>query len=109
MEVTLIRAQIVESQKSTTARFLHGLNRDIQDIVELHNYTSISTLVHEASKDKEKREKKLLKKDRSLKKGSATFKGHREVVCKVNAPNSNTHKSSNIKCFKCLGKRHIAS
>ncbi|RDX70229.1 hypothetical protein CR513_50547, partial [Mucuna pruriens] len=50
MEVTLFRAQIVESQEATMARFLNGLNRDIQDIVELHNYTSISTLVHQASR-----------------------------------------------------------
>ncbi|RDX64326.1 hypothetical protein CR513_57125, partial [Mucuna pruriens] len=32
------------------ARFLNGLNRDIQDIMELHDYTSISMLVHQASK-----------------------------------------------------------
>ncbi|RDY08454.1 hypothetical protein CR513_07298, partial [Mucuna pruriens] len=32
------------------ARFLHGLNREIQDIVELHDYTSLSILVHHATK-----------------------------------------------------------
>ncbi|RDX89803.1 hypothetical protein CR513_28425, partial [Mucuna pruriens] len=50
MEVTTIRAQIVESQETTMARFLHGFNRDIQEIVELHNHTFISTLVHQVSK-----------------------------------------------------------
>ncbi|RDY13585.1 hypothetical protein CR513_01473, partial [Mucuna pruriens] len=70
MEVAIIKAQIVESQKATTmARFLYGLNRDIQDIVELHYYSSISTLVHQASKGKERRKEKLLKRDKSLKKG----------------------------------------
>ncbi|RDX70810.1 hypothetical protein CR513_49910, partial [Mucuna pruriens] len=49
-EVTLVIAQIVETQETIMTRFLHGLNRDIQDIMELHDYTSISTLVHQASK-----------------------------------------------------------
>ncbi|RDY03414.1 hypothetical protein CR513_13007, partial [Mucuna pruriens] len=81
------------------ARFLHGLNRDKQDIVELHEYTSLSTLVHQASKvelqlkrhrkktypttssnwkGKERRENKLLKEDKSHKKGSAQFKGQKD-------------------------------
>ncbi|RDX68731.1 hypothetical protein CR513_52248, partial [Mucuna pruriens] len=50
MEFTIIRAQIVESQEATMIRFLHGLNRYIQDIMELHDYTFISTIVHQASK-----------------------------------------------------------
>ncbi|RDX73043.1 hypothetical protein CR513_47398, partial [Mucuna pruriens] len=32
MEVTIVRAQIVESQEATMARFLHGLNRDILNL-----------------------------------------------------------------------------
>ncbi|RDY09372.1 hypothetical protein CR513_06258, partial [Mucuna pruriens] len=32
------------------ARFFNSLNRDIQDVVEFHEYTYISTLVHQASK-----------------------------------------------------------
>ncbi|RDY03029.1 hypothetical protein CR513_13432, partial [Mucuna pruriens] len=124
MEVTIVKAQIIESQEAIMTRFLHGLNRDIQDIVELHDYTYISTFVNQATKvesqlrrhgrksylttcsnwkGKEKREEKLLRKDRSPKKGNVPFKGHREEVSK-NVPNSNTHKSSN-----CLGKGHIAS
>ncbi|RDX74774.1 hypothetical protein CR513_45438, partial [Mucuna pruriens] len=39
--------------------------------------------------------------------GSTPFKGHRDEVSKVNVPNSNTQKSSNVKCFKCLGRCHI--
>ena len=46
MEISLIRAQIEESQKATMARFLHGLNREIQDIVELHHYASLEDLIH---------------------------------------------------------------
>ncbi|RDY13349.1 hypothetical protein CR513_01751, partial [Mucuna pruriens] len=100
---------MVESQEATMARFLHRLNRDIKNIVELHDYTFISTLVHQSSKGKERRKEKLLRRDKSPKKGSALFKGHKEEVSKVNISNSNTHKSSNIKCFMRLGKGYIAS
>ena len=50
MEISLIRAQIERSQEATMARFLHGLNRGIQDIVELHHYTSLEDLIHQAIK-----------------------------------------------------------
>ncbi|RDX98407.1 hypothetical protein CR513_18686, partial [Mucuna pruriens] len=87
MEVTLIGAQII-----------------LACIVELHEYTSLSTLVHQASKvelqlkrhrkrtypitssnwkGKERRENKLLKRDKSHKKESAQFKGQKDEVSKV--------------------------
>ena len=50
MEIFLIKAQIEKSQEATMARFLHGLNRGIQDIVELHHYTSLEDLIHQAIK-----------------------------------------------------------
>ncbi|RDX80270.1 hypothetical protein CR513_39203, partial [Mucuna pruriens] len=50
MEVTLIRAQIVESQEVTMTKYLNGLDRDTQDVIELHEYTSLYILVHQASK-----------------------------------------------------------
>ncbi|RDX61282.1 hypothetical protein CR513_60499, partial [Mucuna pruriens] len=81
MKVTLIRVQLVESQEVTMARFLNGLNRDIQDVVEFHKYTFISTLVHQASKAWEESlpyHKLQLEGDKSPKKGRAPFKGHKE-------------------------------
>ena len=50
IEISLIRAQIEESQEATMARFLHGLNREIQDFVELHHYASLEDLIHQAIK-----------------------------------------------------------
>jgi len=50
MEISLIRAQIEESQEATMVRFLHGLGREIQDIVELHHYASSEDLIHQAIK-----------------------------------------------------------
>ncbi|RDX98621.1 hypothetical protein CR513_18441, partial [Mucuna pruriens] len=50
MEVFMMRVQIVDSQRDTIVRFLHGLNREIQDIVELHHYSAIEDLVHPVTK-----------------------------------------------------------
>ncbi|RDX96289.1 hypothetical protein CR513_21074, partial [Mucuna pruriens] len=50
MEITIIKVEVVKSQDTKMARFLHGLNRTIQDIVELHHYTSLATLVHQPTK-----------------------------------------------------------
>ncbi|RDX81922.1 hypothetical protein CR513_37359, partial [Mucuna pruriens] len=91
MDVTSIRFQVVESQETTMARFLHGLNREIQDTVELHDYTSFS-LSHKSYlqlkrygkrsypntssswKGKERKEDKP-RSDKSLKKGNASSQG----------------------------------
>ena len=50
MEIFLIKAKIEESQEATMAWFLHGLNREIQDIVELRHYVSLEDLIHQAIK-----------------------------------------------------------
>ncbi|RDX58500.1 hypothetical protein CR513_62181, partial [Mucuna pruriens] len=62
--------------------FFNGLNRDIQDIVELHDYTSISILFHQASKIE----------------SQLRVHGKKSYpIARTNwkDPNSNTHKSSN--------------
>ncbi|RDX82673.1 hypothetical protein CR513_36500, partial [Mucuna pruriens] len=103
------------------ARFLHGLNREIQDIVELHHYSTLEDLVLQATKvecklkrklssinsypssswkDKEK-EKDRPRKDKSPKKGSEPLSGQK----KERAPTTlSSSKSSNIKCFKENGE-----
>ncbi|RDX70233.1 hypothetical protein CR513_50551, partial [Mucuna pruriens] len=83
MEITFVRAQIFKSHEAKMARFLNCLNRDIQDI------------------DKERREEKLLRREKTPNKGNALAKGYKEEVSKVKYPNTDIHKSSNIKCFKC--------
>ncbi|RDX79138.1 hypothetical protein CR513_40474, partial [Mucuna pruriens] len=50
MEVTIVKIQVVKSQEATMVSFLHGLNREIQYIVELHHYNSLVILVHQATK-----------------------------------------------------------
>ncbi|RDX78142.1 hypothetical protein CR513_41618, partial [Mucuna pruriens] len=47
METTMLRAQTREREEVTIARFMHGLNRDIQDVVGLHDYGNLGELVHQ--------------------------------------------------------------
>ena len=35
MEIAMIRANVGENREATMARFLHGLNREIADVVEM--------------------------------------------------------------------------
>ncbi|XP_042377669.1 uncharacterized protein LOC121970764, partial [Zingiber officinale] len=122
MEVALIRANIVEDREATMARFLHGLNRDIGDIVELQHYVELDDLVHQAMKIKQQLKRKgVMKKssspnyssswkDKPKKEGSSSNSKEAASTKKpIPTTSSSTSKSRDIKCFRCLGKGHIAS
>ncbi|XP_042444031.1 uncharacterized protein LOC122029149, partial [Zingiber officinale] len=122
MEVALIRANIVEDREATMARFLHGLNRDIGDIVELQHYVELDDLVHQAMKiEQQLKRKGVMKKssspnyssswkDKPKKEGSSSNSKEEASIKKpIPATSSSTSKSRDIKCFRCLGKGHIAS
>ncbi|KAL0455503.1 UNVERIFIED_CONTAM: hypothetical protein Slati_0889500 [Sesamum latifolium] len=49
MEIAMIRTNIMEDNEATVARFLHGFNRDIADVVEMH-YAELEEMVHQAIK-----------------------------------------------------------
>ena len=50
LETTLTNIDTYDSAKSKIARFVSGLKREIQDIVELYEYSSLEKLVHLAIK-----------------------------------------------------------
>ncbi|KAK1615268.1 hypothetical protein QYE76_020785 [Lolium multiflorum] len=50
MELTMMRANIQESENQTIARFFIGLNYPIKRIVEFQQYSNMVELVHQASK-----------------------------------------------------------
>ena len=50
LEMTLTKSDMHESEKSKMARFVSGLRREIQDVVELYEYSSVEKLVHLAIK-----------------------------------------------------------
>ncbi|KAL5540963.1 hypothetical protein UlMin_044255 [Ulmus minor] len=129
MEVAMIRANVEEDREATMASFLHGLNREIADIVELQHYVELTDMVHQAIKVDEqfkwkglarrgqpmattslwktapKRDEQLENKpkfepSKNAKPTTATTLGNIE---------SSTSKTRDIKCFKCHGRGHIAS
>ncbi|RDY08460.1 hypothetical protein CR513_07304, partial [Mucuna pruriens] len=116
------RANVLESNEATMARFLHGLNQDIQYMVELSQYLIMHDLVHQAMRIEaqqrrhlasrktypitSKKEKERPKRENSPKKGSLLTPVRKE---EAKLPNPvPTSKRSRIKCFKCPHKGHIA-
>ncbi|KAI3453490.1 hypothetical protein Pfo_010153 [Paulownia fortunei] len=51
MEIAMIRANVEKDREATTvARFLHSLNREIADVVEMQHYVELTDMVHQAIK-----------------------------------------------------------
>ena len=50
MEVAMVRANIEEDREAIMARFLAGLNREIQNVVELQHYVKLEDMMHLAIK-----------------------------------------------------------
>jgi len=123
MEVLKIRANVEEDDEATMARFLHGLNHDISDIVELHHYVEMDELVHQAIKVEQQLKRKSQArrnsttfnsqswKDKTKKEGASSSK-EATVENKgktITSSSSSVSTNKSVKCFKCQGQGHIAS
>ena len=131
MEMALVRANIEEETEDTMARFLSGLNPDIRDVVELQKYVKLDVLLHKAVWVEQQLKRKRAARrnssntfnqnwtNRSKKEGgNSSSPSTQSSHGKSAAPNAGTKNNStsssnigtrNINCFKCLGRRHIAS
>ncbi|XP_052882726.1 uncharacterized protein LOC128291585 [Gossypium arboreum] len=130
MEIAMIRADVQEDPEATMARFLAGLNRDITNVVELQHYIEVVDLVHMAIKVERQLKRKgpsrgfptsnPSKWSQGSSKGPANPRGKETTVPpktnkpisemnKGKAPESTYNRNRDIKCFKCLGRGHIAS
>ena len=127
MEIAMIRANVEEDREATMARFLQGLNPDIQDRVELQHYVEIEDMVHMAI-TVERQLKRRGNSRSNISSGHSTWKpnyGKREekTVARpkfepkpatTSPPNQgkndpSTSRNRDIKCFKCQGRGHISS
>ncbi|RDX78657.1 hypothetical protein CR513_41037, partial [Mucuna pruriens] len=89
MEMAMIRANILEDQEEPMASFLNGLNHDIADVGEMYQYVELQEM------NNSKKE---------------VVGSHPKVMdLKKNQIEVNPSKNQNIKCFKFLGRGHIAS
>ena len=123
MEVTMIRANIDEDREATMARFLHGLNFEIRDRVEMYHYVEIEDMVHMAVKIEKQLKRGGGSRSNTLKIGSSkknentssssSFSnpksGSKDYNTSKGKTDSSNTKNRDIKCFKCQGRGHIAS
>ncbi|GKV06979.1 hypothetical protein SLEP1_g18793 [Rubroshorea leprosula] len=63
MEIAMVRANVEEDREVNMAQFLHGLNHDIANLVEMQHYVELEDMVHMA-----------MKVERQLKRKGATTK-----------------------------------
>ncbi|KAI3469143.1 hypothetical protein Pfo_025806 [Paulownia fortunei] len=119
MEIAMIRANVEEDREATMARFLHGLNREIADVVEMQHYVELTDMVHQAIKVEQGigttssiSWKTAPKRDKwpSIKPNPESSKDTKPATMpKQGNIESSTSKNRDIKCFKCQDKGHIAS
>jgi len=128
LETTLTKFNMPNESKIT--QFVSGLRREIQDVVEIYEYSSLKKLVHIAIKVQSKISKKTIFKNTpndgfykpfgkganniSTKTSPSYFSKDITSHQKVSKHNPSTStpksltKTSSTKCFKCLGFGHIA-
>ncbi|XP_024948462.2 uncharacterized protein LOC112495863 [Citrus sinensis] len=127
MEIIMIRANIEEEREATMARFLHGLNQDIANVVDLQHYVELEDMVHMAMKverqlkkkgstrtnlgSSSSRKSKWSKDEKVVSKPKIEpIKDHKEGGNQSKGKSDSQHsRNRDIKCFKCLGTSHIAS
>ena len=130
MEVAMARANIEEDREATMARFLAGLNREIQNLVELQHYVELEDMVHmdikienqlkrrgssntystpgpSSSTWKSNQWKKEEKPPNAKPKTKLKQEGNNQG--NQGKPDSFTTRNRDIMCFKCQGKGHIAT
>ncbi|XP_056855141.1 LOW QUALITY PROTEIN: uncharacterized protein LOC130504544, partial [Raphanus sativus] len=128
MELLMLRACISEDREATMARFLGGLNREIQDNVEMQHYVELEEMLHKAilveqqvkrkhqsrgsygtSKYQQaKEEKPAYHKDNKLQPKEDTKPG--STISKDKGKTEATSsRARDVKCFKCQGRGHYAN
>ena len=128
MELLMLRANLSEDSGATMARFLGGLNREIQDRVEMQHYLEIEEMLHKAilveqqvkrrsharssygssryqtsKEDKPSYQKESKPQPKEEPKPSSIYskeKGKMETT---------SSRARDVKCFKCQGRGHYAN
>ncbi|XP_010445897.1 PREDICTED: uncharacterized protein LOC104728640 [Camelina sativa] len=121
MESLMIKADVDETLEATMARFLAGLNRDIQDKMELQEYEGLEEMLHKAVLIEQQNKRKGFSKPSFAPKSSYQDKGKSPTpstsVFKTNAPArfdkgkavETNNWARDIRCLKCQGLGHYAN
>ena len=129
LDLLKMRAGVQEGEEASMTRILDGLRSEIRDKVDMYNFVDKEELVHKVIKVekrlKEKRSKFSSWRDSkstsrwkdSMAKDDTKLPHKVKEESKLKTDDGKTHNSeissndrtSSITCFRCLGKRHIAS
>ena len=130
MEMLMTRADIDEDVEITMARFLAGLNKDIQDQVDLHKYEDLEEMVHMAIKIEKQLQGRGATRYNSKpystsnsnwkKDGKSDYRGGNKVAHEIvkgkaesvskdkNKADEPKGRNRDIKCWKCQGVGHVS-
>ncbi|XP_024011296.1 uncharacterized protein LOC112086558 [Eutrema salsugineum] len=124
MERLMLKADVFEPEDATMARFLSGLNRDLQDRMELQEYNDMAEMLHKAILVEQQLKRKGTNRFTpgassrpNYRDDKATYPSRSNTQPRTDAkPNQNTGKTEasssrtrDIECFKCRGKGHYAN
>jgi hypothetical protein len=93
MEKAMIRANVYEDEEQTISRFMAGLHRNIQRIVEFQSYQSLIDLVHQATKA-ERQLQQDAKSTKPLSYGARTMTGGSKSISRFTAASAATKGST---------------
>ncbi|GKV46463.1 hypothetical protein SLEP1_g53444 [Rubroshorea leprosula] len=130
MEIAMVRVNVEEDREAAMAWFLHGLNHDITNVVELQHYVELEDMVHMAMKVEWQLKCKgattrtrqnsgsssswrlnwIKKEENSAFKPKIPTSKSKEVGNNEKTKTDNTQgRNRDVKCFQCLGRGHVAS
>jgi len=120
IELYMMRVGIRESEDTTIARFLSGLSLEIRDRLELLPYQDLNDLVQLCIKVEQQILRKNFRNDYSNSYTKKEFKREGKQVKEEPSKSfkekekpregaSSHTRTSEIKCFKCLGRGYVAS
>ncbi|KAG7536840.1 Ferric reductase NAD binding domain [Arabidopsis suecica] len=123
MEKLMLKADVDEHRDATMARFLSGMNRELQDRMEMQTYDTIEEMLHKAILvEQQLRRKSVTTKpsypksekpsypSRTDSKPKSEFKPNvssQDYKGKTEA--STSSRNRDIECFRCKGKGHYAN
>ncbi|KAF8045969.1 hypothetical protein N665_4165s0001 [Sinapis alba] len=123
LETLIMKAGVIEDAEATMARFQGGLNRDIQDRLELQEYEDMDELLHKAILIEQQNKRKSAPRTQygtasksSYSRDDKSFTKPKEEPTSMETRRDDkgkgpatTTRSRNVKCFKCQGSGHHAN
>uniref|UniRef100_A0A1J3GDV5 RNA-directed DNA polymerase n=1 Tax=Noccaea caerulescens TaxID=107243 RepID=A0A1J3GDV5_NOCCA len=125
LETLMLKADIQEDREATMARFMGGLNREIQDKLELQTYVEMEDLLHKAILIEQQLSRKPSRSNfvsgpfksketktsypRDVKPSTIDPKEESKSDIKGKGVANPSKSKSHIRCYKCQGMGHFAN